>query len=625
MKKEIIEKDCIAWSQKFIDPGFKFRPYQLETIVGIIDTVLSKKNPTQIIEAPTGSGKSLINIIAAGVLSEYYGKSSYILCSDVFLWGQYRDYIKDHPKIDRKFGILVGQRGNYKCNVNQEDIQKADCKMAGLSWNNMIKPKYAESRGYFCLKTCPYLVERKKAISSRVTLMTYSLYHYMINYVEDIFDRRDVIFCDECHNIPDIISGTLRPSIVGEQKELLLALLDFAKSRNTVKESDFGDNCDPSVMMGNFSYVRGLSELKLENEFYDSYYRLQDEDALPSEVSSDIDKYYDLLCKFSAVSELAKGYLSKKKLADKKISSRDRKLFDTVGSFDNLLGEWSVFLKIINDTSDGIEYVIKSVLRKKDPDKTVISFRCTKEDWLCWKFLLSTAGNCVMMSATIGGIEAFSQNVGVKYTSLGYSEFTRVPSTFNYSKSPIVFFNWWKMSYAYKDDSFPKLQPLVYQICKDKHPTDKGIIQTGSYANAVTLYQNSPKQLQDRMLMYSTSKEKEEAVEKHKNSTEPTILVGPTLAEGVDLPGDLCRFIIILKVPYPVIVDQYVKKKMERFPLWYRSATSNSIIQGIGRGVRYDSDYCETFILDACFYDLFQSTKSQYPKELQDRIIVYNR
>lgn len=74
-----------------------------------------------------------------------------------------------------------------------------------------------------------------------------------------------------------------------------------------------------------------------------------------------------------------------------------------------------------------------------------------------------------------------------------------------------------------------------------------------------------------------------------------------------------------------MIVDQYVKKKMERFPLWYRSATSNSIIQGIGRGVRYDSDYCETFILDACFYDLYQSTKSQYPKELQGRIIVYNR
>ena len=102
-----------------------------------------------------------------------------------------------------------------------------------------------------------------------------------------------------------------------------------------------------------------------------------------------------------------------------------------------------------------------------------------------------------------------------------------------------------------------------------------------------------------------------------------TILIGPTLVEGIDLPGDMCRFIIILKIPYPVIVDEYVKRKMELFPLWYNSTTSNIIIQGIGRGNRFKEDYCTTYILDACFLNLYNATKSQYAEELQQRIKIY--
>lgn len=105
--------------------------------------------------------------------------------------------------------------------------------------------------------------------------------------------------------------------------------------------------------------------------------------------------------------------------------------------------------------------------------------------------------------------------------------------------------------------------------------------------------------------------------------SKDTILIGPTLVEGIDLPGEQCRFIIILKVPYPTIVDDYVKNKIKLFPMWYNSITSNTIIQGIGRGVRSQDDYCVTYILDACFLSLYNSTKTQYPEELQKRIHMY--
>ena len=109
---------------------------------------------------------------------------------------------------------------------------------------------------------------------------------------------------------------------------------------------------------------------------------------------------------------------------------------------------------------------------------------------------------------------------------------------------------------------------------------------------------------------------------KHKASKD-TIIIGPSLAEGIDLPDDLCRFIIILKVPYPTLTSKLVKAKMKLFPNWYASTTSNIIIQGIGRGNRNKTDYCQTFILDGCFKRLYNETKDQYSPELQHRIKFY--
>jgi Rad3-related DNA helicase len=149
------------------------------------------------------------------------------------------------------------------------------------------------------------------------------------------------------------------------------------------------------------------------------------------------------------------------------------------------------------------------------------------------------------------------------------------------------------------------------------------MIQTGSYANAKEIYDSAPTDIKSRMLLYNNSKEKDTMIVLHQTRKD-TILIGPTLVEGIDLPGDHCRFIVILKVPYPIIVDDYVKRKMELFPLWYNSTTSNTIIQGIGRGNRYTDDYCTTYILDACFSSLYAATRSQYPIELQHRIKICN-
>ena len=110
------------WVTEYISPSFNFREHQFETITDICKNILEGVNHTQILEAPTGSGKSLLNIISAGVLAKYYDQNSYILVSDLYLWKQYEDFIKQYPRLREDFGILKGQTGNYTCAKNGEEI-----------------------------------------------------------------------------------------------------------------------------------------------------------------------------------------------------------------------------------------------------------------------------------------------------------------------------------------------------------------------------------------------------------------------------------------------------------------------------------------------------------------------
>ncbi len=84
------------------------------------------------------------------------------------------------------------------------------------------------------------------------------------------------------------------------------------------------------------------------------------------------------------------------------------------------------------------------------------------------------------------------------------------------------------------------------------------------------------------------------------------ILIGSGMAEGVDLPGDLCRLIIIPRLLYPNRGEQAVKKDLA-LPdgeLFYGLDTLLTTVQMLGRGVRGKDDWCESYILDPTWYRL---------------------
>ena len=613
-----LEKHITDWVREYISTDFEFREHQFETIKSICSTILTGKQHTQIIEAPTGSGKSLLNIISAGVLATYYDRTSYILCSDLYLWKQYEDFVNSHKAIKNEFGLLKGQTGNYCCAKNNQDMRNADCRMANIQWSKLFNKETSRDLGYDCAHKCPYVKARKKAIRSKVVIMTYQLYHYMINVVSEqsignSFRPKDIIFCDECHNIPKIVTSCFTPELKMSDLAHLHTLYDYVNNREI---SLFDDNEDGNDLVNNH-----ITKSELDKRYKSIYKILSNPNSDLKTVNKTINDYHNLLGMFAETVKYIESKLAyKKQILKENFIPSEVNTYKGCSWFRNCMCLWNDFSMCVDEV--GIEYVIRNQGESRLLNENMVTFTCAKEDYVVNRFLLGTTENRVLMSATLGGIQAFSENIGAKY--LGENPiFTQLPSTFDFSKSPIYFLNRYKMSYAEKQRSLTNLKPIIYKICGINFKDQKGMIQTGSYSNAKEIYDSAPKEIQSRMLLYNNSKEKAEMIALHQYRKD-TILIGPTLVDGIDLPGDLCRFIIILKVPYPVIVDDYVKLKMKLFPLWYNSSTSNHIIQGIGRGNRFKSDYCTTYILDACFASLYAATKDQYPPELKNRLKFCN-
>ena len=95
MNSKTVEENVDKFVKSYISPDFSFRKYQKEIICSIIEDIAIKNTSTnRIIEAPTSSDKSLINIISACIIKKKNNKTSYILCSDLSLWEQYSKFIK---------------------------------------------------------------------------------------------------------------------------------------------------------------------------------------------------------------------------------------------------------------------------------------------------------------------------------------------------------------------------------------------------------------------------------------------------------------------------------------------------------------------------------------------------
>ena len=561
-----------ALEKNVFGESFLFREGQREVVEAICNHYLEAPEGTVILDAPTGSGKSLIAMWSAYVLKEL-GKQGYLVTSDLMLQDQYEEDFKqfklDWPSI----------RGvdNYNCNVNDLPFSLADCKMKGIGYEQAEKLK--------CWGTCGYLQARRRAKELPVALFNYSYYLIQRNYVEDKmqeqdreipFPIRDFVFFDEAHKVDSIVQSHFSPRIdVGTPKI-------FREVNKFVQKHAI-----------DAAWVS-------ENRIADIVDRLMREDD-HQELMRHISEFRGIAVVYRRVRSAALAR-SKRQYKNGDVPKEWQTFF---GRMDRLKDIWCKF----DDYHDIIkELGTDAIVINRKENET--QFLCLEEAMMIDKFLQKKSGFKVFMSATLGDIRSYA-----KHTSMGNAKVIRMSNNFDYKKSPIVFVNRNKLSFREREQNLPKVVKTLDKIL-EKHKGQSGIIHAGSYD--FMDYINAKSKHRFSFITYDSAKERSGAIDLF-NKVDGKVLLGPSLLEGLDLKDDKSRFQIFFKVPYPSLGDPLVKAKMQAFPGWYDWKTGISIQQGAGRSIRSKDDWAVTYILDACFRSLINK-EGFFPPSFEERI-----
>lgn len=215
----------------------------------------------------------------------------------------------------------------------------------------------------------------------------------------------------------------------------------------------------------------------------------------------------------------------------------------------------------------------------------------------------------LVMSATIVDKEIFCDSLGIKKEEVA---FLSILSPFPIENRPVHFLSVGSMSKNSIEFTLPKIVEVVKMLL-EKHNKEKGIIHCTNYKVAKYIQEN----FSSSRLMLHDSSNRDEVLKRHIQSEEPTVLLSPSMTEGVDLYDDLSRFQIICKVPFPYLGDLVVKKRMERNKFWYPYMTAKSVIQSLGRSIRNQNDFAISYILDSDWEKFFRMNSKLFPKDFK--------
>lgn len=226
--------------------------------------------------------------------------------------------------------------------------------------------------------------------------------------------------------------------------------------------------------------------------------------------------------------------------------------------------------------------------------------------------LLRFGEHTLMMSATILDKHAMCTMLGINPDDVAYLD---IPSPFPEENRQVLFSPVGSMSQSCIEDTLPKLAEAV-KLILDAHKGEKGVIHAQTYKIARYL----KKHVKSNRLLLHTPDNREATLKKHITSKRATVLISPSMTEGIDLRDDTSRFQVICKVAYPYLGDKIVRKRMHRHDWWYAYETAKTMIQALGRSVRNETDHAVSYILDADFGRFYTANRGYFPQEF-DRLL----
>lgn len=572
--KTPVSKELIIEAIKYglgSTPLIKPTPTLVNTVYAVLSAYLIDGKKIVVLKAPTGSGKTIIGFVVQFSM-EYIAREQsktdnidlpktfgYFLTSNKMLQEQIANDINRFEYEDSH--ILLKGGNNYECTNNGQSTDGSltydvrPCK--GLT-GDQIRMQYSN-----CFESCAYRCARTEAAEKRFTVMNY---HYFLNVMRSFspfFGTRTLTVADEAHLIPEIICSIFNSEFTrytnNRVRNMLneiqmnfgsTAIMDDIAILNTRCESIFLNYSLSIDALERYCIdMIELGKLMADWSKVRQYKPLQQ---LNENIESYVQSHYQVL-------ELLK---------------RPKDIHIETEKIDALNGGKPFYKHTVRDLCE------HDMSKRNFLDKT---------DYL----LLMTA-----MGNTYAGMLGLSEN--------DY-EYIALPSSFDFSKSPIYLANVGYLNAANIAANLDNALLWTYNRAT-KHRNEKGLIHTvtnkinSQFRELVSRYPDK-----DRYLFYSDAAEKEAMVNLLKTSTKPYILCGPSLYEGLDLPDDNGRIQIFVKAPYDGLSD-YTKAKMQRYPNWYKNNVLNKIEQGVGRTNRHVNDYSTIYLVDTSFAKLIYET-----------------
>jgi len=147
------------------------------------------------------------------------------------------------------------------------------------------------------------------------------------------------------------------------------------------------------------------------------------------------------------------------------------------------------------------------------------------------------------------------------------------------------------------------------------HVDEKGIVHTHSYAIADRLVDRLREFGVGGRVRTHNHEDRDAALETWLATDDPELFVAVKMEEALDLEGDLARWQVLCKAPYPNTRDSRVARRLEEGQWgWYYRTALKTVIQACRRVVRAPDDHGATYLADASLLDLFDRSHGAMPE-----------
>jgi len=543
-------------------PYRTMRPYQKD-VLDQVETALGSGKKFIILEAPVGFGKSAV----AAALCRHL-RSAYILTSTKQLQEQY--------SADFGFATIMG-KSNFTCQVPTSSGRLVACSKGRCEadWKLSDCPHYLSFDQYedhlkrHCDKdskceklprigsgmVCTYYKQKWDSFREHVTVGNYPFFFSELRYTEDV-RKRKLLVCDEAHD--------LERQLVGSAEYTLRA--------SSIRQYHVGDGqafaiqYEEGMERSAESWLETLGAAKGALQgFFDAH-----KDDLTMQ---------DRLTSGRGMLESLEAFIEDLKASPENWIVASMRKTATIDAYG---GEAAAVEEVVFQPLDIAAYTSP---------------------------LFETAEIVLLMSATVFSEALLCKTLGIPEERSTFVKVTE--STFPVENRRIVAMDIAQLNRATMDASLNGIARAVDEIM-DRHADERGVVHTTSYYQANYIIQHVSERNRARLVSTEGSTQRSELLHTH-GATGASVLISPSLYQGVDLKDDLARFQVIVKVPYSDLSDRRTQVKMQRERGWYDWQTALRLVQTYGRSVRSETDRAVTYVLDSNFPGFVRGHRELFP------------